>query len=223
MDEEAGFLSAIRQAPTDETARLVYADWLDERGGSASAAKSAFLRLEIQLAYAPDDSPDRLDGPERLRRLASTLDRLWLELLARVPLEGCSRRLIVPCPGRWELLVVTGTPTVRFCDVCERTVRYCDTPDAANSIPRAGGCVAISPAAVRRDGDIPPPRLFGVPAYANVLQARPRRSYGCRVPESLPPPEPESEAGRPDAAPSRRQKNRGRHRNLQRDDWEDAE
>jgi uncharacterized protein (TIGR02996 family) len=31
MHDEDGFLSAIRQTPTDDTARLVFADWLDEQ------------------------------------------------------------------------------------------------------------------------------------------------------------------------------------------------
>ena len=31
MSEEDAFLAALRELPTDDTTRLVYADWLDER------------------------------------------------------------------------------------------------------------------------------------------------------------------------------------------------
>mgnify|MGYP001071086375 CR=1 FL=1 len=44
-DEDA-FLAAIRSNPADDTPRLVYADWLDERGD----ALGALLRAEFELA-----------------------------------------------------------------------------------------------------------------------------------------------------------------------------
>src|SRR4051794_30285744 len=37
MSDEAAFLRAIQADPTDATAKLVYADWLDERGERAKA------------------------------------------------------------------------------------------------------------------------------------------------------------------------------------------
>lgn len=44
MDEQ-GFLNAIRANPADDTARLVYADWLDERGDM----RANLLRRECEL------------------------------------------------------------------------------------------------------------------------------------------------------------------------------
>ena len=37
MGEDEAFLAAIRAQPTDGTLRLVYADWLEERGDGSNA------------------------------------------------------------------------------------------------------------------------------------------------------------------------------------------
>src|SRR5262245_27846051 len=44
MSDEAAFLAAIRAAPDDVTLRLVYADWLDERGDP----RAAWVRREVR-------------------------------------------------------------------------------------------------------------------------------------------------------------------------------
>ncbi len=68
MDNEEGFLAAIRSEPTDSTARLVYADWLDERGDRRSEflratcqATSALRRLEELRSEFPADWINRVD------------------------------------------------------------------------------------------------------------------------------------------------------------------
>jgi uncharacterized protein (TIGR02996 family) len=48
------FLAAIRESPDDDTSRLVFADWLDERGESARAE---FIRVQCELAKLPTFSP----------------------------------------------------------------------------------------------------------------------------------------------------------------------
>jgi uncharacterized protein (TIGR02996 family) len=45
--DEAAFLRAIGATPHDDTPRLAYADWLDERGGEANTARAEFIRLQI--------------------------------------------------------------------------------------------------------------------------------------------------------------------------------
>lgn len=45
--EVEAFIHAIRQAPTDETARLVFADWLDERDLPNDRDAAAWLRLDV--------------------------------------------------------------------------------------------------------------------------------------------------------------------------------
>ena len=50
MDEEH-FLQAISASPDDNLVRLVYADWLDERGDP----RAEFVRLQVELRQLPPD------------------------------------------------------------------------------------------------------------------------------------------------------------------------
>ena len=55
-DDEAAFLQTISAAPDDDLPRLVFADWLEERG---DAERAEFIRLQCELASAPDSDPMR--------------------------------------------------------------------------------------------------------------------------------------------------------------------
>jgi uncharacterized protein (TIGR02996 family) len=75
MFDEAAFLQAIQANPADATAKLVYADWLDEHG---EHERAEYVRLAAR-------------GGEAYQRqhhtLASRLSGAWLDLfLNRVPL-----------------------------------------------------------------------------------------------------------------------------------------
>jgi uncharacterized protein (TIGR02996 family) len=52
-EQERGFLRAIIAAPDDDLPRLVFADWLDERGHHARAE---FIRVQCELAGTGDAS-----------------------------------------------------------------------------------------------------------------------------------------------------------------------
>lgn len=54
MSDEASFLRAIQADPTDRTAKLVYADWLDERG---EVAKAGHVRAMVEGRAAPTAVP----------------------------------------------------------------------------------------------------------------------------------------------------------------------
>jgi uncharacterized protein (TIGR02996 family) len=69
MNDEAGFLNAIRDNPDDDTARLVYADWLEERGD----IRGEYLRLEYQLSQIP----------LRLAQLREQIDPAWLRAVTK--------------------------------------------------------------------------------------------------------------------------------------------
>lgn len=100
--DEAAFLSAIRTNPADETARLVYADWLDERAdprADFARLSAEFLRCVRGLAALRQTLE-----PEWL----ADLDPLFNRLVARTLTEldtGGSERAVVD-----EVLVETGTP-----------------------------------------------------------------------------------------------------------------
>jgi uncharacterized protein (TIGR02996 family) len=52
---DADFIRTIQEDPADDTARLVYADWLEERGD----VRAEYLRAELELARLPADAPAR--------------------------------------------------------------------------------------------------------------------------------------------------------------------
>jgi uncharacterized protein (TIGR02996 family) len=74
MTAEEAFLQAILTAPDDDTPRLAYADWLEERGD----ARSEFLRLHLALRSLSPDHPDRVSGEHELSSLRRGLDASWL-------------------------------------------------------------------------------------------------------------------------------------------------
>src|SRR5262245_58493353 len=76
MSDEEGFLEAIQADPGDDFSRLVYADWLEERGDS----RGEFLRLHLALRSLPPDHPHRSSGEQALSRLRKGLDPGWLML-----------------------------------------------------------------------------------------------------------------------------------------------
>jgi uncharacterized protein (TIGR02996 family) len=83
MDEEAGFIDAILANPSEDATRLVYADWLEERGDP----RAAYLRLECQLARIT----------RRLGQLGERVDPAWRARSQRVaggtPVRAASDRV----------------------------------------------------------------------------------------------------------------------------------
>src|SRR5262245_45374071 len=55
MVNDEAFIQAILAEPNDDTARLVYADWLEEHDNPCA---SDYLRTELKLAKLPLDSPE---------------------------------------------------------------------------------------------------------------------------------------------------------------------
>jgi uncharacterized protein (TIGR02996 family) len=75
MPQHDGFLQAIREAPEDDTPRLVYADWLEENG---EADRAEFIRTQCALASLPKDDPRRPVLVARERELLEIHKRAWL-------------------------------------------------------------------------------------------------------------------------------------------------
>jgi uncharacterized protein (TIGR02996 family) len=68
------FIDAIAENPDDDTARLVYADWLEDRGDP----RAEYLRLEVELASAINGNR-RKQAIGRIRQLRRKLDVRWLK------------------------------------------------------------------------------------------------------------------------------------------------
>jgi uncharacterized protein (TIGR02996 family) len=169
MSAEDGFLRAIRERPDDPTARLAYADWLDEQGDPQGAARAAFLRAQAALAgLAPDDP--RLAGlTARLRQLARDAEPSWRRLVAVSAIENCDvARFEFRCPRRWDQLQPTEGDEVRFCDACRHNVYYCASLADARGHASLGRCVAVD---------------LGVPRAAGDLQAEEHMLTGLLLPD----------------------------------------
>jgi uncharacterized protein (TIGR02996 family) len=87
VGEEAAFLNAIRENPADDTARLVYADWLEERNDP----RAEYIRLRQQFAQLA----------ARINDLAGQFDPAWLAAVGgpQMKLHEITLR-----SGRWLLL-----------------------------------------------------------------------------------------------------------------------
>src|SRR5947209_4896235 len=77
---DAAFLAAIRDRPDDDLPRLVYADYLDERGDP----RGEFIRTQIDLATLPYDDPRRPELAARERELLRAHEDEWLGPLAAI-------------------------------------------------------------------------------------------------------------------------------------------
>lgn len=74
MSEEAAFLEALKANPADDTARLVYADWLDEHN---KHDKAEYLRLVAAIAQAEQDYAREQPQVARLLKLSETIPQGW--------------------------------------------------------------------------------------------------------------------------------------------------
>jgi uncharacterized protein (TIGR02996 family) len=84
VSEDEALLRAIIDRRGDDTARLVYADWLDERADP----RGAFLRAELEWA--------RTGKKEKaLRALAEPLDAVWVARVSRPPVGICADQIAI--------------------------------------------------------------------------------------------------------------------------------
>lgn len=164
-DVEAALLAAIQAG--DQASRLVYADWLEERG---DAARARFLRLQEELAALP---PERARVP--LREAAEDVELAWRMKVARVPIENCEHagadadepalEFELRCPKAWSELAATPRAHVRHCGACDKPVYFSRTIDEARRHARRGECVAVDLVQLRLPGDLEPddtPIMMGV-------------------------------------------------------------
>ncbi|WP_088256217.1 ribosomal protein L7/L12 [Fimbriiglobus ruber] len=77
--EEEGFLKAIRSNPADDLGRLVYTDWLEERGDD----RARYLRLLVSTATRLRENQSCLRAVTRLYKLSETLNAEWREAVGK--------------------------------------------------------------------------------------------------------------------------------------------
>ncbi len=190
MHDDDGFLRKILENPADDTARLVYADWLDERASDEEGLKSQFLRLTVQLNERRPGTEWRTAIRDEMQPLAARLSTDWLEIVSRLPIDLCGakrmeRQVELPvlemlsaqfsfvCPLEWDDLTPTGDTTVRHCETCRENVHYCDTIVTARDHAQQGHCVAVDLGIIRRENDLIKRRLtMGIMAQGSLWDSR---------------------------------------------------
>jgi uncharacterized protein (TIGR02996 family) len=107
MSEDDPFLRAILATPEDSAVRLIYADWLEERGDP----RADYLRLAVRLAALPVGDEAAPGLWRRMVELRANLPAPWLALLGDYRSTGSN-----PDPHRAEQAAgVLGRP-VRYVD-----------------------------------------------------------------------------------------------------------
>jgi uncharacterized protein (TIGR02996 family) len=131
VDDEVAFLRTIANAPDDDAPRLVYADWLDERGD----LRATFVRLDVELHRLVDTADaHRATLASRMRDLTVRLDARWVQRMgqARRMHSGARLDLAVVDNGKGlievrggeaeTVLLVEGRPVALNWDDCEGSV-----------------------------------------------------------------------------------------------------
>jgi uncharacterized protein (TIGR02996 family) len=124
MDSDDPFLQTLLAEPDDETTRLVYADWLEERGDPQSVARSEFLRISHRLRQTKRRVSRRTELEGSLRKLSEIAGAEWADRLH--PYRGARVRvrrgifagmegIVDSCNLRYQtvtvILVIFGRPT----------------------------------------------------------------------------------------------------------------
>jgi uncharacterized protein (TIGR02996 family) len=86
-----GFFHTFQQDPDDDAPRLVYADWLDDRGDDASATRAELIRVQVELVRLPPPSPRAAELGDRQAEMLEWGERRWVGAWAGV-LDGWTFR-----------------------------------------------------------------------------------------------------------------------------------
>jgi uncharacterized protein (TIGR02996 family) len=74
QEQQDGFLQAIREEPEDDGLRLIYADWLEERGDP----QGELIRLQCQIARLDPGASSRAELEDREREILSRYEAAWM-------------------------------------------------------------------------------------------------------------------------------------------------
>lgn len=141
--EEHELLAPLRANPADEAARMVYADWLEQRG---EVGRAWFVRLEGDVT---------VPRPE-------LGDPAWRAITSRGQISRCH---LEPCPKRWDMLEARADDErTRFCTTCEWPVKYCVDAEAAHRVGANDRCpIAIDASLDGREGRLAFDRGLALP------------------------------------------------------------
>src|SRR5262245_1847527 len=87
MNDNDAFVQAILNNPDDDQLRLIYADWLEERGD----VRGEFIRVQIELSRPDLASASQRDLLIREKELLAAHEAEWVGLL-RPRMDRCTFR-----------------------------------------------------------------------------------------------------------------------------------
>lgn len=82
-------LAAVLAAPDDDLPRLIFADYLEEQGHPALAARARFIRLQIEAEQHPPGSAIRLELGRQMGELRPMFHDEWATAFEPGELSGC--------------------------------------------------------------------------------------------------------------------------------------
>ncbi|MBY0460563.1 MAG: TIGR02996 domain-containing protein, partial [Gemmataceae bacterium] len=137
--DEQAFLDAVLASPDDDTPRLVFADWLDERAEGDDTARAALIRAQCRMEHLSPHSKERKELARQVKSLLAEHEDTWVKPVRDL---GFVRK--------WEfrrgfLHAVTLSAT-QFAHNAEKlfaaapTIRAARFPDASNEVSRLAGC-----------------------------------------------------------------------------------
>ncbi len=94
MTQDDAFIQAILASPADDVSRLVYADWLEERGDP----RGEYLRVELALTAARRQRAKAPELRQRLQELRAKIKRSWLAVFDQ---PRMLRANPTPFPAGW--------------------------------------------------------------------------------------------------------------------------
>ena len=73
----AALIAAIRDAPDDDDARLICADWFEDQGDEANVGRAEFIRTQLQSESLAPNDPRQVELYARELRLLKAYGRQW--------------------------------------------------------------------------------------------------------------------------------------------------
>jgi uncharacterized protein (TIGR02996 family) len=84
MTQADAFLQDILAHPDDDAPRLIYADWLEERGDAGSVARAEFIRVQCSLASGQIPQERRGELLRREKQILNDWDAVWVRPIRRI-------------------------------------------------------------------------------------------------------------------------------------------
>src|SRR4051794_20425595 len=92
MTDEKALLQYVLANPDDDTARLVYADCLQEAGEATRVARAELIRAQVALAKLPAEAPEAEELAARQNDLLEQFGDEWRAVLGPWAVQSAFER-----------------------------------------------------------------------------------------------------------------------------------